>query len=83
MMWTLKERVYLAVGFLAAALSAYGALQLSRAIGLFDTMDSAPLAIGVAVFTTVLAVMIKAVEAIRDERTRREMEELFHQNNSN
>ena len=71
----------MAVGFTAAALAAYGALQGS--LGLFDAPNSTPLAIAVVVFVAVFALMIKVVEALRDERTRTEIEELFRQRNSN
>ena len=72
---------YLAIGFIAAALAAYGALQAS--LGMFGPPDSAPLAIAVMVFTALLALMIREIEAIRDERTRSELDTLFHSKNSN
>jgi hypothetical protein len=63
MTWTIKERAYLAVGFAAAALAAYGVLQGS--LGLFDAPKSTPLAIAVVVFVAVFALMIKAVDDTR------------------
>ena len=81
MVWTAQERLYLTLAFIVAALAAYGALQLISAIT--EPGDSTPLAIAVAIFVAVLAIMIKAVEVIRRERTREEFEEHGRQHNSN
>jgi hypothetical protein len=71
MTWTIKERFYLVLAFIVAVLAAYGAKEL-----ISDEL-------AIVVFVAALAFMIKAVEAIRSERTRREIEQLMHQKNSN
>jgi len=71
MTWTAKERFYLALAFVVAVLAAYGAKEL-----ISDEL-------AIVVFVAALAFMIKAVEAIRSERTRREIDELLRQKNSN
>jgi ABC-type transport system involved in cytochrome c biogenesis permease subunit len=80
MMWTVQERFYLVLAFIVAGLAAYGALELTSAIT--EPLNSTPLAIAVVAFVAVLTFMIKAVEALRSQRTRREIEELLGQKNS-
>jgi hypothetical protein len=69
-MWTVQERSYLVLAFIVAALAAYGAKEL-----ISDEL-------AIVVFIAVLAFMIKAVEAIRSERIRREIEELGQKNSN-
>jgi len=80
-MWTLEERFYLVLGFIVAVLAAHGAIELTSAIT--EPPNSAPLAIGIAVFTVAIAFMIKATEALQSERARREIEEFMRRRNSN
>jgi hypothetical protein len=81
MMWTVKERFYIAFAFIAAALATYGSMELTSAIT--EPLTSTPFAIAVVVFVATLAFGIKAIEAFRNERTRREIEEWLRDQNSN
>jgi hypothetical protein len=71
--WTMSERIYLVFGFIVAGLAAHGAVQLTNAIlgPSSPTEVATSIPISIAVFAASLAFVIKAVEAIRDERNAR------------
>jgi hypothetical protein len=82
---TIKERLCVGFAFVAAGLAAYGA---GCAANLLAGSPGPPYDIhpgfdvGLIVFFVALALMLKGVDAIRAERTKKEVEEMMrkHQN---
>jgi hypothetical protein len=80
----MSECIYFVFGLIVAGLAGHGAMQLSSSIlGPPPPAGDTSLAIGIAVFIASLAFVIKAVDAIRDERIRSELDALLRHSNSN
>lgn len=70
---TAKELFYLAFAFAAATLAGYGALRIGWSIS--GERDTLSILVAIAVGLVTLALAVKGVSAIHDERRKREIEQ--------